>query len=592
MVADDYKNDIAPVEDPIIPKYVIVGYDENGVPNCRCDNGKIYTNCGSNCECCNQLLHTGKLSDIPPFSVTLYGESAEHHEKNREIDKNEIRSVIASVEENLVKSKGERARVTVVGYKGSKLNLTIKNSDDCSILKDEIEHVEIPSSGVYTIYVDFPAIAPRKTEEIYSIQVTPEPPCILSLDMISQLPIKLYQYPMPTVTFTDKTSETGPTLSVARNPSTATFTGPTRTFAELIPGHSSTTQTLTITEGASTAGFFYVKENPKFNDNITTSTHFKKIIQRDDYCTNCISTETLKLQTATDGSDGTTVTRSDTDTIKVGMAANGTVTKTKEVANSLDEKTGEILTDDCNKLTNRFRFLGARATDDLFLGMLVSGKGFENVHIVSIDCETDITLSSKLEIRNGVILTFSYTANFGVTEVISAIGSDGDTTVLISPATILPHDTAVTFDEDETIVHGSMTHSGSGTDSIVLTNTLDVTKFGKKDVTYTLDLDNFITRKPNSKDRYFTIEKDSTSKNIKIIPDEFDTDSNATTKTISVTKNPSNGLHTITSGSEGTRQAYINYTPNTGFVGEDTIKFQLSDGTNSSDEKTIYIKIN
>ena len=33
----------------------IVGYDEDGNPNCKCSNGNIYTNCGPNCECCDQV---------------------------------------------------------------------------------------------------------------------------------------------------------------------------------------------------------------------------------------------------------------------------------------------------------------------------------------------------------------------------------------------------------------------------------------------------------------------------------------------------------------------------------------------------------
>ena len=33
----------------------IIGYDENGNPNCACDDGNIYINCGSNCECCDHV---------------------------------------------------------------------------------------------------------------------------------------------------------------------------------------------------------------------------------------------------------------------------------------------------------------------------------------------------------------------------------------------------------------------------------------------------------------------------------------------------------------------------------------------------------
>ena len=33
----------------------IIGYDENGNPNCICDDGNVYTNCGNNCECCDYV---------------------------------------------------------------------------------------------------------------------------------------------------------------------------------------------------------------------------------------------------------------------------------------------------------------------------------------------------------------------------------------------------------------------------------------------------------------------------------------------------------------------------------------------------------
>ena len=33
----------------------IISYDESGNPNCACDDGNVYSNCGNNCECCDHV---------------------------------------------------------------------------------------------------------------------------------------------------------------------------------------------------------------------------------------------------------------------------------------------------------------------------------------------------------------------------------------------------------------------------------------------------------------------------------------------------------------------------------------------------------
>ena len=47
----------------------IIGYDENGNPNCACDDGNIYINCGSNCECCD---HVDNNRVYTPRSRTVF----------------------------------------------------------------------------------------------------------------------------------------------------------------------------------------------------------------------------------------------------------------------------------------------------------------------------------------------------------------------------------------------------------------------------------------------------------------------------------------------------------------------------------------
>ena len=33
----------------------IVGFDANGNPNCICEDGRVYINCGENCGCCDHV---------------------------------------------------------------------------------------------------------------------------------------------------------------------------------------------------------------------------------------------------------------------------------------------------------------------------------------------------------------------------------------------------------------------------------------------------------------------------------------------------------------------------------------------------------
>jgi hypothetical protein len=67
-----------------------------------------------------------------------------------------------------------------------------------------------------------------------------------------------------------------------------------------------------------------------------------------------------------------------------------------------------------------------------------------------------------------------------------------------------------------------------------------------------------------------------------------DTDDNATDKTATVVKNPQHGT---VGGWNSTRNA-IQYEPHTGFTGQDSFTFTVSDGVNSSSEKRVFITVN
>ena len=109
--------------------------------------------------------------------------------------------------------------------------------------------------------------------------------------------------------------------------------------------------------------------------------------------------------------------------------------------------------------------------------------------------------------------------------------------------------------------------------------------FGDKNVTYTLDLDNMITAKPNAYSQDIVVAKNSSATTIKIL--KFDRDLNASSKQGTVTGGPSHGSVTAYATSTDS----FAYTPHTGFSGEDSFTFTMSDGVTTSDVKKIRITV-
>ena len=139
------------------------------------------------------------------------------------------------------------------------------------------------------------------------------------------------------------------------------------------------------------------------------------------------------------------------------------------------------------------------------------------------------------------------------------------------------------FDDNTSRISGSFRFSGSGSDTVTLISDVDISKFGLQDVTYTWNLDDFISRNPNARDHAVDVAKNAAS-GVIVNMQNNDYDSNAATKTQVITKQPSNGVAS-TSGRN------ITYNPHNGFVGSDEILFTVSDGRTSSAEKRITITV-
>jgi len=137
---------------------------------------------------------------------------------------------------------------------------------------------------------------------------------------------------------------------------------------------------------------------------------------------------------------------------------------------------------------------------------------------------------------------------------------------------------------------------------MTITKKIEIKSFGIRDVAYTLDLDNLITRKPSIEDLAFEIEANHAGLTFNL--STHDHDKNKFTKRYTLTQNASNGTAIVYDKiTEGTQYPSVHYTPNPNFVGEEVLKYRVThDGTTAlvdddtasnpmSDEKTIIITV-
>jgi len=506
-----------------------------------------------------------------------------------------------------INSKGETRAIKIHGTQGSGFSLEINDSSGHCILEEPLKDIELPRSGVYVLNQAFPDISTNATggliEETYEIKIIPQadvvteykidPSILKQLEEIEETgeeqpnitippyieyegvdPITLYQYADPTITLaTSAPTEVSTTVSGG---SDITVTRPAFSKSSV-----STTQTLTIretvagdAEAGSIAGFYYVKDN--FKNSISKNTSFERVATTSEE-PKLGSYLILKPSTLTSVGSTTsgTVTKGGQDypinsDIKEGMSISGTLTKTKIVHKSLDVKT-------CQRATDRFELSD---TVGLFPGMICEVFGLGKFFLESVECGKNIKVNTKVVIPEDTNITFTYKAFSGIKKVHTQINENGDACVdLTDPITIVDKMT-FTFDEDNSKVNSSFVFNGSGTNTVVIKNIIKFSNFGKRDVTYTLDLNNIITRTPNALNYNVEVPKNSTNFSIKTTEGDID----KSTKTAAKTSEPRNGAASISGRT-------FSYTPNPDFVGNDRILYTLSDGTNTSAEKTIYITV-
>ena len=218
--------------------------------------------------------------------------------------------------------------------------------------------------------------------------------------------------------------------------------------------------------------------------------------------------------------------------------------------------------------------------------MSVTGSDIkEGTYVSSIDCDKNITLLPKQIIKTDAVLVFKQEWWSTVLEVVSNVDSKGNAYIKLSNSIDIPDDTEIEFQDSGNEVWGVNRIYGSGSDSISLTSYIYTTAFGDKNTTHTLDLDKIISSQPNAYNQDVIVARNSSTNTINMI--KFDKDLNASSKTGTVTGGPNHGSISSYSGETDS----FTYTPHKSFIGEDSFKFTMSDGVNTSDEKTVRITV-
>ena len=475
-----------------------------------------------------------------------------------------------------IDNDGENRQVIVKGTPGSVFSITIVDSSGCDMLTNKIENKKIPSTGIYAFNQAFPSItldgSDRKTKETYSLKLTVGAE-VRRVGYVDDF--ELNQIANPVITITKSTSQASPALSTSG--SDITFTGKAMSRVNA----KSKVYSLTITGSSTeTAESLYVK-NINFRDNITSNDIIQKVVD----CggeTKPESKSELVLKPLTTRTEttieGKTTISGD---LEVGMKVTSLTSEEKTIVANLD-KDENIIDYSCDKTLPVSHKLNN--TNDLDIGMRVTGNVVNGTIIKSIDCGTKITLSPPQIIPKDSRIRFERNVGSHVVEIVDNINSKGNAVIRLNKAIMVKHNTVLNFSDNNNSIHGDISCNGSGVDSIVLKAFIKPIRFGSKNITYTLDLDNIITSKPNAYNKDVKTAK-NTAVAINMI--EGDNDSNASSKTGTVTGNPSHG----TVGSYNTSTDSFTYTPNNEFTGEDKFKFTMSDSANSSDEKTVFITV-
>jgi hypothetical protein len=514
-----------------------------------------------------------------------------------------IRQVIISskkVSLDIIPSSGKILPIKIIGSANAMFTATVTDSSGCSILTKEINNVKIGNKGSYDLTVKIPSINSVKDSkgitplEEYTINIIPSADTFF--DRRLNLGTNTY-----TQVLTQRAKSKITIDKYIGNTSGLTFTSTAVSrINEANQGYSYQTNTdinfpIAVKYTSYSAGNIYVK-NTDFKNSIIKSSTIKGIVYRDGE-TGATNTYYFGILPASNeaNANGKVIEYSGKNweelvktTINVGSKASFKITKEKFVVSSLDENDNVIDFNKCkDKATRRFKISN---TIGIVEGMLVTAFNIKSTVINVSSCKTKITIKDKLIIRPNTVLTFTYKAS-SIVSTSTFDNSKSKIKVVFNSKLDIPEQTEVAFDDDRSIVKGTIKQVGSGntgngdSNDIDLTCTISIKKFSiKPELAYFLDMDKIVSVKPNAYNQSVV-----TAKNTAILINmiKFDTDTNRTSKTGTIVRPPSHGA---TSAYQTSLDSFL-YTPNNNFTGSDSFTFTMSDGTNTSDEKTVLIEV-
>jgi len=509
-----------------------------------------------------------------------------------------IKSIVIGDEtyNNTLTSTGGNVRIKISGTADAMFSMTIVDSSGCNMLRKEVKNIKIGNKGIFNFYQNFPSINSVKgskgkiPKETYTITVTPSAdtkfssyidanPYITTIEQLAKSKITIAQY---------ENGITGLTFTASAKSQTGEANQ-----ASNYQGYTDISFPIAVKYSSYSAGNIYVKSTD-FNTNVIKNNTIKGIVYRDG--------KTGKSNTYEFGIDSNNDYVGDVvkdlvgknfeervkDTITVGSKASWRIEHEKFVIFSLDKDDNVLDFDNCKN--NKTKIFKLNNTLDIFPNMQVIGNNIITSVASISTCGKKVTLANEFVIKPHTVLTF---INEG-SAIVTQTGLDrkpDKKTIVFNRSVDIPDRTVVTFDDDTSSIIGTITQTGSGNtgngdaNDVDLTCTVSIKKFGNKpELVYALDMSKIVSKKPNAYNQSVV-----TAKNTIIAIDmiKFDTDTNRTSKTGTVVRPPSHG---VVSAYNTTDDAFA-YLPNNNFVGNDSFTFTMSDGTNTSDEKTILIEV-
>ena len=454
--------------------------------------------------------------------------------------------LIGGSTEGSVSAGGGSILANIIGNPGGKFYLNIKDIDDDEIF--DLSNVTIPLSGKYTADIAFPK---SNITNKYKINLKPGDGTRINPSFPTTDPMwTIHQYPKPTITFS---KTTGTASGVTYTGDDATFTAAPRT---LMNRRTNPFQSTSLNNGTSISAFGTI---------IHTVTAAKDAL---------VYIKTTNFELA----NNTVVTKKVSEEL-----VNSNIIKLGNVENLL---TGMVAILDTYTKTKLYDIdsltLKLSDTYNLLPGMLISG-GDGNAMIVSIINDSEIVISNSITIKDRADLIFSR-ATSGIA-TIKSIDTVLKEVTLENQIDKINIGTLLSFKNDEMRFASVIAASNSGSASATLTNTITLQSFGTKDVTFTLPTDDIFTLTPNAFDQNVNAVKE-TAIDINVLA--LDTDDNSGSKTPSTVRSPAHGVIT---GSYGSGDGTITYTPAIGFVGEDSFTFKVNDGETNSEAKTVFITV-